>query len=616
MGTSDGTHTQLVCVPPVESTAAAEESSEVKTSDMRELHPALPILRRVSLFSELDEAPLRALAVGSKSTPYRMGSHIVRAGDAGDSLLIVESGVVEVVLERPGGQAIRLSTIHDGEYFGEMSLFDGEARSASAIAATDCRILELDRVRVLDCLQTSPSIHKLLSKLSSRLRHTDSTVRELSEQVYRAAYANVHAAVSVELDTIKLLYQRTEHRSAQVLEQAERSAAETVTRAKATLEQAEQVTSQVDARVKDTLAIVKKRFVPVMTAIAFVFTAVGIGSFWDLLKKYKEATAMHAEMADFQKQMHEADRSLRIVQETMTDMRSAREAAGLNSSIDTPAALKRVALGYEAAKSELMERYLITRGADRRYAHHEPEVVFEALDTYVTLALRDRPDGDLALNNGVRRALVDALVSVVRRLGDTKGLSVAGRSGWLLDRKLRDLAYQLGVDADTETKQWLIDELSAIAANSDGKRSPDTAALILASLERTTDATRKRLTTLMSDVPWRAAPAAIALAKQGDRNAWQLISDQLEEGDAAAYPFASLLAHEGKNVLASLSNRFGASGSLTKTTKRIQRAITTHEPRNCFEQRYNRWLLTCLVGSCERGRADEPIGGKCTLPNR
>src|ERR1041384_4532182 len=75
------------------------------SSEMRELNPALSLLRRVALFAELDELTLAALADGvAPPRCYRKGDHILHAGDHGDSLLIVASGVVEIVLERFGGQ--------------------------------------------------------------------------------------------------------------------------------------------------------------------------------------------------------------------------------------------------------------------------------------------------------------------------------------------------------------------------------------------------------------------------------------------------------------------------------------------------------------------------------
>lgn len=586
-------------------------------SDARELSSALQVLRRVSLFSGLDDAELRRLAGLARQTSYRKGTPIVRAGAAGGSLMIVESGVIEVVLERQNGQGIRLNELVSGQYFGEMSVFDGQPRSATVIAITDCQILEIDRSTAHACLTSPPVIDKLLIDLSARLRQTDGTVRELSEQVYRAAYANVHAAVSVELDTIKLLYQRTEHRTAQVLEQAEQQSARMLEQSRkdaaSTLARADEVAADVETRVKDALSLLKKRIVPIASIVATLLAAIGIGSFIDLKRKYDEARDMHAEMAGFQVRMREADRALRIVKETMTELRSAREVAGLGRAVETPADLKRVALDYEAAKAEIMQRYLSTRGDERRFERFEPEVVFEALDTYVSLALRDRPDGRLALPGRERGNLIDALVHVVSQLRDTNEATGSGRAGWLMDRKLRDLAYSVGESADRDDKRHLIDALEDIAARRDGRRSRENAALILASLGRSGVAQRDMLASMMAgQEPWSAAAASIALAKLGYAQAWKTLGKQLAD-TSAAYPYASLLAQEGKGALEALARRFHDARNWPERAQQIQRAIQAHEPRNCFEQRYDRWLLACLTGPCDRGPASSPIGGECTL---
>lgn len=427
----------------------------------------------------------------------------------------------------------------------------------------------------------------------------------------------MHAAVSVELDTIKLLYQRTEHRSAQVLEQAEQQSArmleQTRQDAAAALARANAVASGVETRVQDALALLKRRIVPVASIVATLLAALGIGSFIDLKRKYDEARDMHAQMAGFQVRMHDADRALRIVQETMTELRSAREVAGLGRAVETPADLKRVALDYEAAKAEIMQRYLSTRGDERRFERFEPEVVFEALDTYVTLALRDRADGRLALPGRERRNLIDALVHVVSQLRDTSEATDSGRAGWLLDRKLRDLAYSLGESADRDDKRRLIDALEDIAARRDGRRSRENAALILASLGRGGGAQREMLASMMAtQEPWSAAGAAIALAKLGDAQAWKVLGEQLADG-SAAYPFASLLAQEGKGALEALARSFADARNWPERSRQIDHAIRAHEPRNCFEQRYDRWLLACLSGPCDRGPTSSPIGGECTL---
>jgi|GEM_PF-6231020 len=575
------------------------------TSEMRELNPALSLLRRVALFAELDELTLAGLAEGvAPARRYRKGEHILHAGDHGDSLLIVASGVVEIVLERFGGQ-VSFKTLAESEYFGELSLLDGQARSASAIAVTDCDVIALGREDVLDCLGASSGTRRLLTELAARVRQADVRVCELAERVSRTANANAHAAVSVELDTIKLLYQRTEHRASQIIADAERSANEATERANATLERANQVTAAIEQQVKGALAIVKKRFVPAMTVIAVLAGAIGVGSFTDLLSKYKEARVIHAELKGLESQMKEADRALRIVRETMTDVRNAREATLLNQPIDTPADLRRVALSYELAQHELTERFLYAEGDAHRYEKFEPEVVFEALDTWLTLALRDRMDGELAVDARTRRQLVDALIYVVRGLGQAEN---TGSSGLLLDIKLRDLAYLLGAGAEASTKQVMARELADIAERGASVRGRNNAALILASLGQKTAPALARLNDMLGDDSAPAAAAALALAKLGDKSAFELIGQQLQKHDAVAYPFASALAKDGGAALDNLSAKLGKSSLLG----RVRSAIKLHKPRNCFEQRYDHYLLECLDNRC--GRApNEPIGGQCTL---
>lgn len=594
-------------------TRAAHET--VARSDARELNPAVAVLRRVALFADIDDTSLFKLAAEAATAHrYRKGEHILKVGDPGDTLLVIAEGVVEIVLERFGGQ-VSLRQLRDGEYFGELSLFDGQPRSASALAVTDCEIYELARERVLDALGASPVTRTLMTELAVRVRHTDSTVCDLAEKISRSANANAHAAVSVELDTIKLLYQRTEHRTSQLLAQTERSAAEAVERANTTLARANEVTSSVEREVRTALAVIKKRVVPVMSAIVLIFTAIGVGSFWDLTSKYKEAKAMHGAMQGWESHMRSAARGLDIVRETMINVRNAREATRLNQPIETPADLRRVALSYEVAKNELAERFLVANGDVHRYDAYEPEVVFDALDTWVTLALRDRLDGKLVTSPHTRRQLVRALTNVVRRLGQFDGGASVTGSSWLLDVKLRDLAYLLGEGADVDTRYLLLSDLDDIAARGPSERSRDNAALILASFGRSNDAARERLAAMQhSDRPWRAAVGAIALAKLDDEDAYRTIVERLQQTDAIAYPFASSLAQYGGAAVKALISRYEKKRrARAATLGLIRSALERHEPRNCFEERYKRWLGACLDNRCGRASPTEPIGGKCRL---
>jgi CRP-like cAMP-binding protein len=77
-----------------------------------------------------------------EGTPYAAGQTVIAAGTKGDTMYIVLAGEVEI---RAGDAALAVSG--PGSIFGEMALIDDEPRSATVIARTDCRLLEVDRRR-------------------------------------------------------------------------------------------------------------------------------------------------------------------------------------------------------------------------------------------------------------------------------------------------------------------------------------------------------------------------------------------------------------------------------------------------------------------------------------
>jgi len=144
---------------------ATEESS-----DARIRH-----LQRVPLFSGFGEEELRRIAEMSKIVDVRAGTAVTRIGEPGDSFFVIIDGTVAV--RTPVGTGAEL---HPGEFFGEMSLLDGEPRSATIVATTDLRLLVVDRSdfwRLLD--ETPDLISRMLTILSRRVRHLEQTVHAI-----------------------------------------------------------------------------------------------------------------------------------------------------------------------------------------------------------------------------------------------------------------------------------------------------------------------------------------------------------------------------------------------------------------------------------------------------
>lgn len=129
-------------------------------------------LRTLDLFSRLTTRELSDLAAAVREETYSPGSSIVREGEFGDCMYIIVEG--EVRLTREGKQ---LSRFQPGEFLGEMSMFDGEARFATATAVTTVRLLRLERIDLLRLMDEQPSI--AISVCQQLSRH----VRELLDQI-------------------------------------------------------------------------------------------------------------------------------------------------------------------------------------------------------------------------------------------------------------------------------------------------------------------------------------------------------------------------------------------------------------------------------------------------
>ncbi len=136
------------------------------------------MLAEVPLFSLLGKRERQTLAEILESKPFDKGDTIFAFGDAGDCLYLLRSGRVEVFVENTEGEKIVLAAIEPGELFGEISLFDGGARTASAVAVEDSHTLIFDRDHLLEFVRRHPpAALDLLTIMGRRLRNTDELLR-------------------------------------------------------------------------------------------------------------------------------------------------------------------------------------------------------------------------------------------------------------------------------------------------------------------------------------------------------------------------------------------------------------------------------------------------------
>lgn len=109
---------------------------------------------------------------------YRDGEAIVRQGEDGQCMYVIQSGRVMVIHEQDGKE-FELAVMEEGDFFGEMAVFERQRRSATVRARGDARVLTIDKRTLLQRIQADPSLaFRIIETLSRR-------VRELNAQLAR-----------------------------------------------------------------------------------------------------------------------------------------------------------------------------------------------------------------------------------------------------------------------------------------------------------------------------------------------------------------------------------------------------------------------------------------------
>ncbi len=119
---------------------------------------------------------------GALGRVYNEGEDIVRQGETGDCMYVIQKGKAEV-LHEADGKEVRLNILGDGDFFGEMALFQRLARSATVRALGEVRVLTVDRKILLRRVHEDPSFaFRILQKMSDRIRELDDEVARVSGQ--------------------------------------------------------------------------------------------------------------------------------------------------------------------------------------------------------------------------------------------------------------------------------------------------------------------------------------------------------------------------------------------------------------------------------------------------
>jgi hypothetical protein len=155
-------------VPPPEKAAASGAPASLAYRSRGAGAVETPLFRGMSREETL------AVIRGLRLHGYGPGRILVTEGEPGDSLFVVTTGLCRAYVRNRAGRNMEVRELQEGDFFGEISVLTGHARSATITTVTPCELLELDRTSLESITTTFPRVREVLQEFHSR--RADSTV--------------------------------------------------------------------------------------------------------------------------------------------------------------------------------------------------------------------------------------------------------------------------------------------------------------------------------------------------------------------------------------------------------------------------------------------------------
>jgi CRP/FNR family transcriptional regulator, cyclic AMP receptor protein len=156
------------------------------------------LLARTEVFSDLEAGELAAVAQVAVPRRWDRGHVIFREGDPGDTCYLLRSGAVVLTREHQGGRMVALAELRTGSLFGELAMFRGETRSATAEAVEPATAVALLARDVQRLIRRNPELAlKLLASLAERVSRTNERLLQQSFQTVAGRVASALLAQTI-----------------------------------------------------------------------------------------------------------------------------------------------------------------------------------------------------------------------------------------------------------------------------------------------------------------------------------------------------------------------------------------------------------------------------------
>lgn len=162
------------------------------------------ILRLVPIFSELDDDIIEKLASLGRIREYDKDAIIFLENETGNAMFIIIEGKVKVSRISDDGREVILSILDEADFFGEMALLDGQARSANIISIEKSKLFIIQRKDFIDLLAQHPNVSvSLLQELTKRIRIADMKIKSLSLKDAEGKVASVILQLADDMGKIR-----------------------------------------------------------------------------------------------------------------------------------------------------------------------------------------------------------------------------------------------------------------------------------------------------------------------------------------------------------------------------------------------------------------------------
>ncbi len=160
--------------PPTEAATPVPETTEVSIPVNIHIH-----LRKIPLLANLTDEEMARVRADIRIRQYNRRDVVLHKGGAGDTLLFLLTGQLQVIDVTEDGRAIGLRLLAPGDFFGEIAVINGSQRSASVVAQTNVLVALLPRATALHLFAHSPSVAMQMLRFLAEKVQRDSQFRAL-----------------------------------------------------------------------------------------------------------------------------------------------------------------------------------------------------------------------------------------------------------------------------------------------------------------------------------------------------------------------------------------------------------------------------------------------------